>query len=128
MISPSLGTLRHHSSSPDRKHGPSVQLLPEDPAHTQNEKTLNSSLYNIRRKTWAWIETVDQCGDMASRTAHDLTNILTAIQGNTELAALDSASGFCSSTIFAEYSCRQSTWTRMSRATLKRNASSENLP
>ncbi len=80
---------RRATFSPER-HGPSLRLLQTGPAQSQSEEKphLTASLV---KKDSSPTTNREQWGNSVSRIAHDLLNILTAIQGNAELAALSVA-------------------------------------
>ncbi len=86
MITPMTGPLLRDASSPTDKHDPSLRFLQEDPAQEPERKIPNHTVRSLGdpKSQAAYI---GQCGNTASRFAHDLVNIFTAIQGNTELAA-----------------------------------------
>ena len=88
MSRSSAGTLLRHSSAPTEKRGPLFPPLQEVPKKTQEETAPSPSLYCLGQYPSMPVQE-GQIGNIASRMAHDLTNILTAIQSNTELATLN---------------------------------------
>ena len=79
--------LSRRSSSPSEKHAPTLRFFQEVPAQQHEGITPGQSRFSLAKHSVPTAH-VDQSGNMASRLAHDLVNILTTIQGNTELIAL----------------------------------------
>ncbi len=86
MITPLTSPLLRDASSPTDKHDPPMRLFQEVPGQEQEGMASSYAFHPLGGQTGQAAHG-DQCGNMASRFAHDLVNILTAIQGNTELAA-----------------------------------------
>ena len=87
MNTTSARPLLRPSSSPKGKHTPDLRFFREIPNRESKDKPPNHSFPSFGGNTGqpAYRE---QCGNMASQFAHDLVNILTAIQGNAELTAV----------------------------------------
>ncbi len=79
--------LSRRSSSSSEKHGPTLRFFEEVPAQQQEGITPGQSLFSLTKHSVPTAH-VDQSGNMASRPAYDLVSILTTIQGNAELAAV----------------------------------------
>ncbi len=78
---------RRTTFSPEH-HGPSLRLLQTGPAQSQSGEKPSLTASLVREASFPTTNR-EQWGNSVSRIAHDLLNILTAIQGNAELASLN---------------------------------------
>ena len=79
--------MARHVFSSSGQSGPSLRFFKEIPSKEQQRMTQSQPFTSFSEDP-ARGAALTQSGNMASRLAHDLVNILTVIKGNTELAAL----------------------------------------